>query len=108
MPANEENGGLQKSRFLSLKCKGMINLIRIKTGKFFSLILYVFHTIFMGITMYFQFKWRMVNMESKTFKRKELYELVWPNFAQTSKEFNITDVVIRKICIRMNIPLPRG
>ena len=48
-------------------------------------------------------------MEKQILTRQELYDLVWsqPMFT-LSKEYNISDVGLRKICIRLNIPLPRS
>ena len=41
------------------------------------------------------------------FSRKELYELVWQeSLLSLSRRFNISDVGLRKMCIRMEIPLP--
>lgn len=46
-------------------------------------------------------------MEQKTFTRKELYELVWSKpFSTLSTEYAISDVGLRKICLKMDIPLP--
>ncbi len=46
-------------------------------------------------------------MEEITYTRKELYELVWSeSLLSISKRYNISDVGLRKICIKMNIPLP--
>jgi hypothetical protein len=48
-------------------------------------------------------------METNSIKllRKELYDLVWSNSMVTlSKRFAISDNGLRKICERMNIPLP--
>jgi hypothetical protein len=48
-------------------------------------------------------------MEKKTFTRTELYDLVWSDPLLTiSKKYNISDVGLRKICIRLNIPLPKN
>lgn len=48
-------------------------------------------------------------MEKKTFTRAELYNLVWSEPLLTlSKKYNISDVGLRKICIRLNIPLPKN
>ncbi len=48
-------------------------------------------------------------MEKKTFTRTELYDLVWSEPLLTlSKKYNISDVGLRKICIRFNIPLPEN
>lgn len=39
--------------------------------------------------------------------RKELYELVWQeSMLSLSKRYNISDVGLRKMCIRMEIPVP--
>jgi len=47
-------------------------------------------------------------MNKVSFTRKELYDLVWSNsMLSLSKKYDISDVGLRKICIRMNIPLPR-
>ena len=41
-------------------------------------------------------------------KRKELYELVWTKpMTHLAKEFGCSDVGLRKICVKHNIPLPR-
>ena len=46
-------------------------------------------------------------MESVNYTRTELYELVWSeSLLSISKRYNISDVGLRKICIKMNIPLP--
>ena len=48
-------------------------------------------------------------MEKKTFTRAELYDIVWSEPLLTiSKKYNISDVGLRKICIRLNIPLPKN
>ncbi|MBK9330316.1 MAG: hypothetical protein IPM95_13665 [Sphingobacteriales bacterium] len=48
-------------------------------------------------------------MENQTFTRTELHELVWSEPLLTlSKRYNISDVGLRKICIRFNIPLPKN
>lgn len=45
-------------------------------------------------------------MEMK-FNRQELYELVWSkSMLALSKEYNISDVGLRKLCKRMKIPVP--
>jgi hypothetical protein len=47
-------------------------------------------------------------MEKQTLTRQELYELVWSTPLTTlAKRFSITDMGLRKICIKMNIPLPK-
>lgn len=46
-------------------------------------------------------------IESQTFTRQQLYDIVWTrSLLSLSKEFAISDVGLRKACIRMNIPLP--
>ncbi len=48
-------------------------------------------------------------MEKQTFTRKELYDLVWSeSLLSLSKKYNISDVGLRKICIRISIPLPQN
>jgi hypothetical protein len=48
-------------------------------------------------------------MEKQTITRKELYDLVWSeSLLSLSKKYNISDVGLRKICIRMSIPLPQN
>ncbi len=48
-------------------------------------------------------------MERKTFTRKELYDLVWSTPMLTlSRKFNISDVGLRKICVKNDIPLPKA
>lgn len=48
-------------------------------------------------------------MVQEKLTRKELYDLVWSEPLLTlSKKYNISDVGLRKICIRLNIPLPRN
>lgn len=43
----------------------------------------------------------------KKFSRQELYELVWSkSMLALSKEYNISDVGLRKMCRRMEIPVP--
>jgi hypothetical protein len=40
--------------------------------------------------------------------RRELYDLVWSeSLLSLSKKYEISDVGLRKVCKRMNIPLPR-
>jgi hypothetical protein len=40
--------------------------------------------------------------------RKELYDLVWSEpMTSLSKKYQISDVGLRKICIKMSVPLPR-
>ena len=46
-------------------------------------------------------------MEKQTLTRNELYEMVWSEPMRTiAKRYNISDVGLRKICIRKNIPVP--
>lgn len=46
-------------------------------------------------------------MNKQNFTREELYDLVWSEpMLSLSKIYNISDVGLRKICIRMSIPLP--
>jgi len=46
-------------------------------------------------------------MDKYTFTRKELYDLVWAKpMSSIAKEYAISDSGLRKICIRMKIPLP--
>lgn len=46
-------------------------------------------------------------MEKITFTRKGLYDLVWSkSLLSLSKEYQISDNGLRKICKRMNIPIP--
>ncbi len=46
-------------------------------------------------------------MEEKVLSRKELYDLVWSQPMLTlAKTYNISDVGLRKICIKMSIPMP--
>lgn len=41
--------------------------------------------------------------------RKELYNLVWSQpMTLLSKKYNLSDVGLRKVCIKMNIPLPNA
>lgn len=48
-------------------------------------------------------------MDNIYFTRKELYDLVWKEPLLTlSKKYDISDVGLRKACIRMNIPLPKA
>ena len=46
-------------------------------------------------------------MIKQTLTRTELYEMVWSEPMRTiAKRYNISDVGLRKICIRKNIPVP--
>lgn len=46
-------------------------------------------------------------MDPIVLSRKELYELVWQeSMLSLSKRYNISDVGLRKMCIRMEIPVP--
>ncbi len=48
-------------------------------------------------------------MNSQTLTRQELYNLVWSNpFTTLAKKYSISDVGLRKICIKMEIPLPKS
>ena len=48
-------------------------------------------------------------MEQITLTRRELYDLVWSTpMTAIAKKYLISDVGLRKICISMNIPLPRA
>ena len=48
-------------------------------------------------------------MENQTLSRQELYDLVWSeSMLSLSKKYNISDVGLRKICIRMSIPTPQN
>ena len=48
-------------------------------------------------------------MEKQTLSRKELYDLAWSeSMLSLSRKYNISDVGLRKICIRMNIPTPEN
>jgi len=48
-------------------------------------------------------------MEKQTLSRKELYDLAWSeSMLSLSKKYSISDVGIRKICIRMSIPIPQN
>jgi hypothetical protein len=51
---------------------------------------------------------KIKRMEYITFTREELYKLVWSeSLLALSKRYHISDVGLRKICIRMNIPIPQ-
>jgi hypothetical protein len=48
-------------------------------------------------------------MEQVTLTRRDLYDFVWSTPMTTiAKKYLISDVGLRKICISINIPLPRG
>jgi hypothetical protein len=48
-------------------------------------------------------------MEKETFNRNELYDLVWSvPLLILSKKYAISDVGLRKICMKMEIPLPKA
>ena len=48
-------------------------------------------------------------MEKLTFTRKELYDLVWAQPMLTlAKKYNISDVGLRKICKRLEVPVPKA
>ena len=43
----------------------------------------------------------------KQINREELYNLVWSKpVSQVAKEFGISDIAVRKRCIRLNVPMP--
>jgi hypothetical protein len=47
-------------------------------------------------------------MESKTFSREELYNLIWSEpMSSLAKKYEISDVGLKKICLRMNVPVPQ-
>jgi hypothetical protein len=51
----------------------------------------------------------MIEMKEVTFTRKELYDLVWSEpLIRLAKKYKISDNGLRKICKRMNIPLPNS
>jgi len=46
-------------------------------------------------------------MNNLTFTRKELYDLVWQTpMLSLAKKYQISDVGLRKVCVRMDIPVP--
>lgn len=48
-------------------------------------------------------------MEKITLTRKDLYELVWSSpLTLLAKKYNISDTGLRKICNKLEIPLPKG
>jgi hypothetical protein len=48
-------------------------------------------------------------MEKITLTRKELYDLVWTeSLPSLSKKYNVSYDDLRKLCIKMNIPLPKS
>lgn len=48
-------------------------------------------------------------METITISRKELYDLVWSTpLTSLSKKYLISDNALRKMCIDMNIPMPKS
>lgn len=48
-------------------------------------------------------------MENQTLTRKELYDLVWSTpFTTLAKKYSISDNGLRKICLKMDIPLPKS
>jgi hypothetical protein len=48
-------------------------------------------------------------MEQLTLSRKELYDLVWEEpMLSLSRKFKISDTGLRKICMRLKIPLPKS
>lgn len=47
-------------------------------------------------------------MEPLTLNRQQLFELVWSEPMLTlSKKYNMSDVGLRKLCARMNVPIPK-
>ncbi len=48
-------------------------------------------------------------MDKEILTRKELYNMVWSSsLVSLSKKYNISDNGLRKICVRMNIPVPKA
>lgn len=48
-------------------------------------------------------------MNNQTLTRKELYDLVWSSpFSTLAKKYLISDNDLRKICLKMDIPLPKS
>lgn len=48
-------------------------------------------------------------MDKVTLTRQKLFELVWAEpMTALAKKYNISDVGLRKACIRMNIPIPKA
>ncbi len=48
-------------------------------------------------------------MDNQTVTRKQLYDLVWSlPFTKLAKTYAISDVGLRKICVKMEIPLPKS
>src|SRR5580700_8610478 len=48
-------------------------------------------------------------MESITLTREELYNLVWSeSLLSLSKKYDISDVGLRKMCKRNDVPIPKG
>ena len=48
-------------------------------------------------------------MESQSLTRKELYELVWSQpMLSLANKYSISDVGLRKICVKHSIPLPKA
>ena len=48
-------------------------------------------------------------MENIKLTRKELYELVWENpMSKLAKKYNLSDNGLRKVCNRLDIPLPKN
>lgn len=46
-------------------------------------------------------------MDKVKLTREELYDLVWAEpLLSLSKKYAISDVGLRKLCVRMNIPVP--
>lgn len=48
-------------------------------------------------------------METIELTRKELYDLVWENpLSKLAKKYNLSDNGLRKVCKKLNIPLPKN
>ena len=48
-------------------------------------------------------------MEEISFTRQELYDLVWSqSMLALSKQYAISDVGLRKMCVRLEIPIPKA
>jgi len=47
-------------------------------------------------------------MNQEYWNREELYELAWSKpFTELAKEYDISDVGLRKTCKKLEIPVPR-
>src|SRR5688572_7105713 len=61
----------------------------------------------LGFYSFNTFRNQYMQMNTVKLTRKELYDLVWSNsMVSLSKIYNISDNGLRKICKRMNVPLP--